>query len=93
MRVTADGHTRIIIFTADLGLPAGPWKPEYALRVQVPGISLPIEAVGPLSGVAGLTGTYIVVRLVDGMPTGALPLSVLFHGVSSNNSSTLNIVP
>ena len=97
---SADGHTRIILFTSDLSLPQGPNKPEYQLAVVAQaqpqqGFSLPIEAVGPITGVPGLTGTYIVVQLPDQLsvsqPT-AFQLSVLFHGVSGN-TTTLNIVP
>jgi hypothetical protein len=91
---STDGHTRIILFTTDLGLPQGPNQPAYQLAVTVQGFGSPldIEGVGPITGVPGLTGTYIVMRLPDGLPTGALQMTLLFHGVGGN-TTTLNIAP
>lgn len=82
-----DGHTRIILFTSDLGITQSDPPPTVLVSGN---ISLPVEAAGPLTGVPGLTGTYIVVKLPDGLPTGALQLTVLFRGVTGD-ARTLNI--
>ena len=86
---SADQRTRIIFFTSDLGLT----QPNPSvLTVQASGANLPVENVGPLLGVPGLTGSHIVVRLPDGLPTGPLQLTVTLRGVMSN-VTTLNISP
>jgi hypothetical protein len=60
--------------------------------VQASGIDLPVEAVGDVTGVSGLSASYIVVRLVPGMPTGDLQLTVRRNGITSNGA-TLTIIP
>jgi len=62
------------------------------LSVQAGTTPLTVEAVGPISGAQGLTGSYVVVRLPDGLPTGNLSLTLTLGGVTSN-ATTLSIVP
>jgi len=86
---SGDQRTRLILFTSDLGLT----QPSPALlSVQAGTTTLTVEAVGPISGVQGLTGSYLVVRLPDGLPTGNLSLTLTLGGVTSN-ATTLSIVP
>ena len=88
-----DGHTRIIIFTNDLGLTNPPLNDSATLRVEASGTGLPIEAYGSLTGTPGLTGSYIVVRLPDGLPTSnSLQLVVWLFGINSD-PKTLSIAP
>ena len=87
---SADHHTRVILFTSDLGLS----QPDPSkLTVTAGGTFLTIENVGPLTGVPGLAASYIVVRLPDGLPPGDLFLVVTLNGVASNNSPTIAISP
>jgi len=84
-----DGHTRIILFVSNL--PGN----DPSLAVVVPNMQLPIEAVGHLTTLPGMMGTqgiYIVCKLPDGLPTGALQLNVMFNGITSQ-PVTLNIIP
>jgi hypothetical protein len=86
---SADQHKRIVLFTSDLGLT----QPNASLlSVQASGVNLPVENVGPLTGVAGLNGSYIIVRLPDALPTGDLQLSFTLRGLMSN-MGTLSISP
>jgi len=85
---SSDQHTRVILFTSPLGLTI----PDPAqLTVQAGTTSLTVENVGTVTGVAGLTASYIVVRLPTGLATGNLPLTVTLHGVASSNNPTLGI--
>ncbi|HYR76212.1 MAG TPA: hypothetical protein VEM96_10250 [Pyrinomonadaceae bacterium] len=85
---SADHHTRVILFTSDLGLT----QPDPSkLTVTAGGTSLTVESVGPLTGVAGLNASYIIVRLPTGLPAGDLPLTVTLFGVASSNTPTLGI--
>jgi hypothetical protein len=87
---SADQHTRVILFTSNLGLN----QPNSAvLSVRANGILLTVEHVGTVTGVQGLNASYIIVRLHDGLPSGNLPLTVTLHGVLSSNSPTLEISP
>ena len=79
--LSIDGHTRIMLFTSNLGFTAVP--PLSTLSVRANGISLPIEKVGPITGMGGLTGSFIVAKLPDGLPTGNLALSVTLIGMTS----------
>jgi len=89
---SADHRTRIIFFTSELGVSQADLSVPATLVVEGPGFNLPVENVGALTGVPGLSGSYIVVRLPDGLPTGALDLRVRLHGVTSD-ARTLNISP
>jgi len=85
---SADSHTRVMLFTANLGLSQG--DDLSVLSVNVQGNLLPIENVGTLPGVN--QASYIVVRLVDQLPPGDLPVIVTLRGVASN-TATIGIVP
>ncbi|HEV8367904.1 MAG TPA: hypothetical protein VGQ39_08135 [Pyrinomonadaceae bacterium] len=87
-----DQRTQIILFTSNLGLAQSDLSDPAVLVVEVPGVNLPVEDVGPLSGVPGMNGSYIVVRLPDNLPTSALQLTVRLRGVTSD-ARTLNISP
>ena len=62
------------------------------LVVDVPGFQLPVENVGAFSGLPGLSCSYVIVRLPDGLPTGALDLRIRLRGVTSD-ARKLNIAP
>jgi hypothetical protein len=86
---SGDQRTRLILFTSDLGLT----QPNPALlSIQAGGFPLTVEAVGPISGVSGLTGSYVIVRLPDGLPTGNLQLTLTL-GSATSNTTTLSIIP
>jgi len=86
---SGDQRTRLILFTSDLGLT----QPSPSLlTVQAGGSPLTVEAVGPITGVAGLNGSYVVVRLPDNLPTGDLQLTLTL-GSATSNTTTLSIVP
>jgi subtilisin family serine protease/Tol biopolymer transport system component len=87
-----DGHTRIILFTSSLGLISPPIPQASTLSVQANGVNLPVENVGPMTGVTGMNGSYIIVRLPDGLPTGNLSLTITLRGATSG-ASILQIVP
>lgn len=80
---SVDGHTRITLFTSSLGLTSPPIPLTSTLSVQANGVNLPVESVGPVTGVAGLNGSYIIVRLPDGLPSGDLALTITVRGVTS----------
>jgi Concanavalin A-like lectin/glucanases superfamily len=87
---SADHHTRVILFTSDLGLT----QPDSSqLIVQAGGVTLTVENVGPVVGVSGMSASYIIVRLPDGLPAGDLPLVITLRGFTSVNSPTLSITP
>ena len=86
---SADHHTRVILFTSPLGLT----QPDPSrLSVQAAGFPLLVENVGPVTGVNGLNGSYVIVRLPDGLPAGDLMLIVTLNGLSSN-AAILSISP
>jgi Tol biopolymer transport system component len=78
-----DGHARITLFTSPLGILAPPAPDAFMLSVRANGINLPIERVGNMGGVAGMNGSYIIVRLPDGLPTGNLSLTITLRGFTS----------
>jgi len=87
---SADHHTRVILFTSDLGMT----QPDSTqLIVRAGGVTLTVESVGPVVGVSGMSASYIVVRLPDGLPSGDLPLVITMRGFASVNSPTLSIAP
>ncbi len=78
-----DGHTRITLFTSNLAVVSPPVPAASTLSVQANGINLPVETVGPITGVNGLAGSYIIVKLPDGLPGGNLSLTVTLRGQTS----------
>jgi tricorn protease-like protein len=80
---STDGHTRIILFTSNLAMFSPPIPSTSTLSVQANGVNLPVEKVGPVAGVTGMSGSYIIVRLPDGLPTGNLSLTVTARGLTS----------
>jgi len=87
-----DGHTRITLFTSSLGLISPPIPAASTLSVQANGVNLPVENVGPITGMNGLAGSYIIVRLPDALPSGNLSLTVTLRGMTSEARS-LSIAP
>lgn len=85
---SADRHTRVMLFTTNLGL--GPGDDLSVLSVHAQGNLLPIESVGTVPGVN--PASFIVVRLLDQLPLGDLPVIVTLRGVASN-TATIEIVP
>lgn len=86
---STDYHTRVILFTSDLGLT----QPDPSqLTVTAGGVPLTVENVGPVQGVPGLSASYIVVRLPVSLPTGDLSLVVTLRGLASVNSPLLGVV-
>ena len=88
---SVDKRTRIILLTSALGLTQADLSDPTALVVEASGVDLPVENVGALS-IDGISSSYIVVRLPDNVPTGAVELKVKLRGVSSD-ARTLNISP
>jgi hypothetical protein len=87
---SADHHTRVILFTSDLGMT----QPDSTqLTVRAGGVTLTVENVGTVVGVSGMSASYIIVRLPDGLPAGDLPLVITLRGSDSLNSPTLSIAP
>lgn len=80
---SVDGRTRITLFTSNLGLISPPIPPVSTLSVQANGINLPVENVGPITGPAAPSGSYIIVRLPDGLPKGNLSLTITLRGLTS----------
>lgn len=78
-----DGRTRVMLFTSNLGLMAPPVLSTAVISVKANGVTLPVENVGPMTGVNGTNGSYIIVRLPDGLPTGNLSLTVTVLGLTS----------
>jgi Tol biopolymer transport system component len=78
-----DGHTRITLLTSNLGVISPQAPAASTLSVQANGINLPVETVGPITGVNGLSGSYIIVKLPDGLPSGNLSLTVTLRGQTS----------
>jgi len=89
---SSDSHTRVTLFTSSLGLISPPIPPLSTLSVQANGVNLPVEYVGPITGPSAPSGSYIIVRLPDGLPTGNLSLTVTVRGVTST-ARILRIAP
>lgn len=87
-----DGRTRVMLFTSSLGLMAPPVLSTSVLSVKANGINLPVENVGPMTGINGTNGSYIIVRLPDGLPTGNLSLTITVLGLTSE-ARILRIAP
>src|SRR5215813_1351671 len=92
LNFSTDHHTRIIFFTSDLGLTQSDLSNPAILVAEVPNFNLPVENVGPLTGIPGLVGSYVIVKLPDNIPTGALNLTIRVRGVTSD-ARKLNILP
>ena len=88
---SVDQRTRIILFTSNLGLTQADLSEPGVLVVEASGINLPVENVGPIA-IPENASSYIVVRLPDNLPTGALQLIVKLRGVASE-AKTLTISP
>jgi hypothetical protein len=84
-----DQQTRLIILTSNLQVSQ---VDPGNLSVQASGVTLPVEGVGPITGVNGLDASYIIVRLPPGIPTGDLQLIVTLGGTPSA-AAILQIVP
>lgn len=80
LNFSGDRHTRVMLFTSNLGLEPG--ENLSALSVQANGVQLAVEAVGTVPGLSQFS--YIIVRLPDGLPAGDLPMSVTLRGAISN---------
>jgi subtilisin family serine protease len=78
-----DNHTRIMFFTSSLGLTSPPIPVPPILSVQINGIVLVVQNVGPVTGVNGMTGSYVIIRLPDNLPSGNLSLTVTLRGKTS----------
>ena len=86
---SADHRTRVVLLTSNLGLN----QPDPSvLTVQAAGFNLTVEGVGTFPAVNGLDGSYIVVRLPEGLPTGDLPMAITLRGMTSN-TAILRISP
>jgi len=84
---TSDPNTRVILFTSPLGTSS-----TSNVTVTRNGIALTVENVGTVTGTTGLSASYIIVRLPNGLATGELPLTVSVFGVPSTNNPTLGIL-
>jgi uncharacterized protein (TIGR03437 family) len=80
---SVDGHTRLTLFTSSLGVISPPIPATSTLSVQANGVNLPVENVGPITGMGPMTGSYIIVKLPDGLPKGNLSLTITVNGVTS----------
>ena len=88
---SVDGHTRIVLLTTDLELEQQQNPDPGVIRVQAGGVNLPVESVGRTSGGVS-NGSYIIVKLPDGLPNGNLSLTVTLRGLTSA-ATTLPIGP
>jgi uncharacterized protein (TIGR03437 family) len=82
---SSDQSTRLVLFTTNLGQ-----SNSTGLSVQMGGVSVPIENVGPVPGQPQFS--QIVVRLDPSLPTGTLNVTVTLNGATSN-IGTVNIIP
>ena len=80
---SVDGRTRVTLFTSNLGIVSPPVPATSILSVQANGVNLPIESVGPITGAGAPGGSYIIVRLPDGLPNGNLALTITLRGLTS----------
>jgi hypothetical protein len=86
---SGDGHTRIIILTSDLRLSQQQNPAPSVVSVQAGGVTLSVENVGPLTGISA---SYVVVKLPDGLPAGNLSLTLTVRGLTSA-ATNLSISP
>ena len=80
LNFSGDRHTRVMLFTSNLGLEPG--EDLSVLSVGAPGVALTVETAGTLRGLS--QASYIVVRLPDGLPAGDLPITITLRGAASN---------
>ena len=85
---SSDQRTRIIFFTADLGLAQTAQPDINTLSVQLGGNSYPVEIVGPNTTTSG---SQIVFRLPDLSP-GTYPLGIRLGSANSANTPNLTII-
>lgn len=88
---SSDQRTRIILLTSNLGLSQADLSDPSVLVVELAGVNLPVENVGPAL-IPGLSSSYIVVKVPDNVPTGPQELRVKLRGVASD-ARLLNISP
>lgn len=88
---SSDQRTRIILLTSNLGLSQADLSDSSVLVVELAGVNLPVENVGPAL-IPGLSSSYIVVRIPDNVPTGPQELRVKLRGIASD-ARLLNISP
>lgn len=81
---SADRHRRIILFTSNLKLAQQQNPDPSIVSVQASGVDLTVENVGPLTGVAGLNASFIIVRLPDALLSGDHQLTVTVRGTPSS---------
>ena len=81
---SADRHRRIILLTSNLKLAQQQNPDPSIVSVHASGVALTVEYVGPLTGVAGLNASFIVVRLPDGLLSGVNQLTVTLSGTPSS---------
>jgi outer membrane protein assembly factor BamB len=89
--LSSDQRTRIVILTSNLGLTPADLSDATVLVVEAGGVNLPVESVGSI-GLPGVGSSYIIVRLLDNIPTGLVDLKIKLRGVASD-PRTLNISP
>jgi hypothetical protein len=89
--LSSDQRTRLILLTSNLGLSQADLSDPSVLVVELAGVNLPVENVGPAL-IPGLSSSYIVVRLPDNVPTGTQELRVKLRGVASD-ARLMNISP
>ena len=94
----SDRATRIILITSNLGMTQADLATGI-LTVNVAGYAnpLPIENVGPITGVPGLSASYIIVKLPADLPNPSpgpnnLTLTVKM-GSASSNVTLISITP
>ena len=82
LNFSVDGHTRIILWTTDLEVEQQQNPSPSMISVQADGIDLPIESVGPTNSVVN-NGSFIIVKLPDGLPKRNLFMTVTLRGLTS----------
>ena len=96
----SDRATRVILITSPLGMTQADLATPNLLSVHIAGFgTLPIENVGAITGVTGLSASYIVVRLPAELSTlnpspgpNNLTLTVKM-GSAESNATILKIAP
>ena len=89
---SADQNTRVVLLTSPLGLTQADLSQPNVVMVEAGSFIFPVEAVGPLLGVPGLTGSYLVFKLPNNSPTGAIQITVRLRGLASD-PKTITIIP